>query len=433
MRASIKTLFLCATLLLLLTAGMFYARSINATSSLWPDEDRTDQVKFDHSKHSDAACTDCHAAVTSEHAEDNLLPNPTKCKDCHEEKDVRGFLKIDASVPLSQASFMRKDKPIHFSHAKHITVVGKDCNVCHANFTKIAYSSESPMRLPTMTVCVNCHSDQASTVNTAAHAVTAAPTACLACHTTMTGLLPPSHREADFRTTHKHAVRLGAQKENCASCHTDASCQSCHSGSGVDASAVASRFYAPEQPRVEAMDNARPMVVQQVHRMNFRFTHGLDADAKSTECQSCHEPATFCAQCHGSKQEAVGFSPVPPSHGAAGFIVLGVGSGGGLHATLGRRDIEQCAACHQQDGTEPACVKCHIDPDGIKNTNPRTHEPGFMKSTNGSWHEDAGAACYVCHVDAHAHPGDKTGLGFCGYCHAAKPGRIAPLQGGSSR
>jgi hypothetical protein len=332
-------------------------------------------------------------------------------------------------VPLERAGFSRAEKKIRFSHAQHLGIQGTKCETCHANFTTIGLSAESPMPLPTMEVCATCHANLAPTVKFAAHADLTAPTACLSCHTTMAGLLPPSHREADFRTTHKHAVRTGLQKENCASCHTDQSCQECHSGSGIDASSVASRFYAPAQPRVEALDNARPQSIALVHRIDYRFTHGLDAGAKAMQCQSCHEPATFCGQCHASPREATGAAPVPASHGAPGFVV----AGGGLHATLARRDIEQCAACHQQDGAEPACVKCHIDPDGIRNTNTRTHESGFMRDVEGPWHEDGGAACYVCHVDANAHLGGTKGKGFCGYCHGAAGSRALQMHGGSKR
>ena len=215
---------------------------------------------------------------------------------------------LDESIPLTQAKFTRKEKQIHFSHAKHMPLVGKKCDVCHADFTKIDFSSESPMTLPTMEVCTTRVSDQASTASLISNQkTTPAPPECLACHTTLAGLKPPSHREADFRTSHKEIIRLGSQKENCASCHSDSYCQECHSGSGVSSGSVASRFYAPDQPRVESMDNAHPMVVQKVHDLNYRFTHGIDADWKFVQCQSCHEERTFCAQCHNSSQRGCAF------------------------------------------------------------------------------------------------------------------------------
>jgi hypothetical protein len=96
---------------------------------------------------------------------------------------------------------------------------------------------------------------------------------------------------------------------------------------------------------------------------------------------------------------------------------MGVGSGGGLHAKLAKRDIETCAACHDAQGADPACILCHTDYDGIKGTNPRTHVPGFMAGNEGIWHNDPGATCYVCHTDANARVGGVKGQKFCGYCH----------------
>lgn len=62
------------------------------------------------------------------------------------------------------------------------------------------------------------------------------------------------------------------------------------------------------------------------------------------------------------------------------FKTLGVGSGGGDHATLAKRDIERCMSCHDVNGADPTCITCHFDADGIKGTNPKTHPVGFMSN-----------------------------------------------------
>ena len=64
------------------------------------------------------------------------------------------------------------------------------------------------------------------------------------------------------------------------------------------------------------------------------------------------------------------------------FTTIGVGTGGGEHATLARRDIERCISCHDVQGADPTCITCHLDSDGIKGTNPKTHPAGFMKGEN---------------------------------------------------
>ena len=39
--------------------------------------------KFSHAQHKNAACTDCHAAVSSKDSGDILIPNISTCRDCH--------------------------------------------------------------------------------------------------------------------------------------------------------------------------------------------------------------------------------------------------------------------------------------------------------------------------------------------------------------
>ncbi|MBI3579527.1 MAG: hypothetical protein HY089_08995 [Ignavibacteriales bacterium] len=107
----------------------------------------------------------------------------------------------------------------------------------------------------------------------------------------------------------------------------------------------------------------------------------------------------------------------PATHQEAGFVTLGVGSGGGKHASLARRDIESCASCHDAQGADPTCTTCHTDPDGIKGNDPKSHARGFMMDSEGAWHSDPGATCYTCHTDPNARVGGIKGQGFCGYCH----------------
>ena len=69
-------------------------------------------------------------------------------------------------------------------------------------------------------------------------------------------------------------------------------------------------------------------------------------------------------------------------------------------------------------GADPTCLTCHVDNDGIKGTNPKTHPGGFMKDAHGDWHSDPGSVCFNCHVGAS--PQSPSGIGFCGYCHGSK-------------
>lgn len=171
-------------------------------------------------------------------------------------------------------------------------------------------------------------------------------------------------------------------------------------------------------PRKSGMDRPMALAGQNVHDLNYKFTHGIDAKGRSADCQTCHRQESFCADCHMSGSAALGGS-MPTSHEQPGFTMIGVGSGGGTHASLAKRDIQRCAACHDAEGGDPSCITCHVDMDGIKGTNPKTHPAGFMKDSNGDWHTDNASTCYTCHNDANARPSGKAGQKFCGYCHGA--------------
>jgi hypothetical protein len=159
------------------------------------------------------------------------------------------------------------------------------------------------------------------------------------------------------------------------------------------------------------------MSLQFAHAMNYRFTHGIDAKARKADCYSCHSAQEFCAQCHTAGGiDATAYKPA--WHLGAGFTTLGYGSGGGRHAIEARRDIENCITCHDVQGNDPTCTTCHMDADGVKSTDPATHEKGYMSGDHGPWHTTTGAVCYNCHTDMNARPGGEKGRGFCGYCHA---------------
>ena len=103
------------------------------------------------------------------------------------------------------------------------------------------------------------------------------------------------------------------------------------------------------------------------------------------------------------------------SHIGPDFKTIGVGSGGGEHAILARRDLESCTACHDVQGADPSCITCHLDSDGIQGTNPKTHISNFLRNEEGDWHQDAGSICYNCHTSAT--PQSPITSGFCNYCH----------------
>jgi hypothetical protein len=255
-----------------------------------------------------------------------------------------------------------------------------------------------------MATCNSCHND------------TKATTACEKCHTDFASLRPIEHNRTNFIHEHKRLARLGDAK--CGVCHSQETCIDCHNGSELIKVDVLGRDLTSQRsPRLTAIDRGQEMCLTKIHDLNFRFTHGIAAKGKSMECQTCHNSEKYCSTCHEAGGNINQGAFKPASHAVAGFTTLGVGSSGGEHARLARRDIESCAACHGAEGADPVCITCHVDPDGIKGNDPKTHDPGFMSNTHGPWHFDPGANCYMCHTDVNAHPGGVKGQKFCGYCH----------------
>jgi len=365
-------------------------------------------IKFSHKAHKDnAACEDCHVAVpNSKSLNDKLMPNHDVCSTCH---DVTDKTKCDKChydnvyKPLIQTKV-----ELTFDHSFHISKQKMKCETCHKGIFDVDYAEDAVQPGPKMETCYSCHNNKTGTAS-----------ACEACHTSTADLKPQSHKSNDFLHTHKFAARdLNA---NCIMCHDNASCQECHTSTTmITEKNTPNDFYEPYSPS-NSTRGVKQQQITRVHDLNWRFTHGIESKGKTSECQSCHQIETFCASCHQSKQGDFSLGGIEPaSHLEPGFMIIGVGTGGGEHATLARRDIESCAACHDVQGGDPVCIQCHTDPDGIKGTNPKTHPANYMHDVHGDWHTSQGSICFNCHTGSS--PSSPAGVGFCGYCHGANGG-----------
>lgn len=363
-----------------------------------------DIIKFSHKLHAELEfdCSACHTnVVSSKSLNDRLLPEKDVCASCHDVEDDSQCQTCHYDEIYEP--FIKSNPSLIYDHSFH-SAQGLNCEDCHKGFADVDYSYEASQPHPPMNSCYSCHNDYS-----------VASMACEACHISTADLIPQDHKVLSFFDNHK----FHAQKEDaeCAMCHENDFCESCHvSTNRLDASNSSRDFYTPYSPH-RYTDNAKVQQLNRVHDLNYRFTHGVDAKGKNMECQTCHETSSFCAECHqGGGGDFALEGMVPLSHRQQDFIRFGVGSGGGSHAVLARRDIERCASCHDTYGADASCVLCHVDPDGIKGTNPKTHQSGYMKSVNGDWHSDKGSVCFDCHNDAGARAG-IAGQGFCGYCH----------------
>ncbi len=409
-------IFLLAGLLIFLSSTAYLVKDSSGLKKLSPKVfatqryDNSKIIKFNHKLHvTDAGvkCEDCHTrAVNSGSSKDNLNPKKENCAGCHDVKDEKtcNLCHYDGVYKKLKTS----KSELNFSHKQHIESEKKACLDCHNGLDKVKFSKESVTAFPVMESCFSCHNTQKASGN------------CESCHNNLTNLTPNNHQSPNFLNEHRVVEALGS-KNNCMMCHSDNFCQACHSPIGYKGNNTKEDFYAPYYTKENAVRTDRTSLqkLSTAHDLNYRFTHGLDANQKSFECKTCHETQTFCASCHQNGGELV-TGIAPTSHQIPNFTTFGVNTGGGLHSELAKKDIESCQSCHDVEGRDPTCLKCHFDNDGIRGTNPKTHDNGFMKDEKGIWHDTEGANCYSCHTDANARPNGITGVGFCGYCHGAQ-------------
>ncbi|MBT3342428.1 MAG: cytochrome c3 family protein [Gemmatimonadetes bacterium] len=348
------------------------------------------QPPFPHQYHVEEEgieCADCHEGVEeSRAASDHLLPEPDMCLDCHEEGDVR------LDYPVAERS-------IYFDHARHTQELELECTTCHTGLFDEAVRSTG--YLPVMDDCMACHNGGA------------APRDCESCHVEDRAVLQPDTHTADWAEL--HGPEASFADASCVPCHAVTDCEDCHAGGQL--SELADLGAARQSPFAPLLDGSAVNAINAVHGLNFRYLHGIEARGKSSDCLTCHEIDTgdFCAECHNPAGDE-GLRPI--WHGGAdwGALAGAIGSGGGRHAEMARRDMENCAVCHDARGDDPTCLQCHIDRTPGLGNDPSTHSRDFADEIGeGDFHDDDTAVCYTCHVAA-AQAGDQ----FCGYCHGSK-------------
>lgn len=399
-----KNLYIVAVLASIVGLVLFGRGS--AAASEGDHIDKKQLIKFSHAKHIEAGteCVQCHNAEASTQSSDRILPTHTECQSCHEQ-EVNETCNFCHTGDDNMQALPNPVRDIHFNHKQHVAEQGMKCETCHQDLGKTDFATAH--NLPSMATCNTCHNNVKATNQ------------CEACHTNLAALRPASHNLGNFKREHSRIMNLRTFDANCQSCHTEQSCAECHDGSNLTALSAGVKT-GMLSPRVSGNDKAQALIGESVHGINYKFTHGIEAKGKAADCQTCHRSQEFCSDCHNNGSVALG-GVVPTSHEAPGFTTIGVGSGGGSHATLARRDIQRCMSCHDVEGGDANCITCHVDNDGIKGTNPRTHKSGFMRDNeDGEWHNDVNANCFVCHTDANAKPSGKPGQGFCGYCHGVK-------------
>lgn len=327
-------------LIFLFAAVMLF--SAYETATLVADkkqQDRSEIIKFSHRVHAELLieCVDCHsAAPASTSSKDNLIPMKPDCALCHDVSDECALCHFEDVY----VTFEPTEPSLYFNHQYHYETLNISCETCHASISESDYATADHM--PLKGNCMDCHDGGQASMD------------CESCHIETKTLMPASHLVANFEREHKRVVRSGAFGAECASCHMQTFCQDCHESAGLMFSTHgftrATPLYSPEAAGKGTTS------LDRVHDPNYKFTHGFDARSKRTQCQTCHDMQTFCADCHFDGAGVATGAFKPPSHDQPDFLML---AGGGRHAQLARRDIENCMTCHDLQGRDPSCMLCH--------------------------------------------------------------------------
>lgn len=180
------------------------------------------------------ACNGCHpAAAVSTRVDDDLLPSPEVCRECHD----------DAVAPRRPSA---PPAPVSkFSHALHLKMatilaplIAKTIDI--GNYLDPAAAAGVRAQLPGSNACEACHRglEQSDQVTTAAlprmadclvcHTQIDLPWSCEDCHAKSPALAPASHQVQHFMDLHSSG-KLKLDRTTCALCHgREFTCMGCH-------------------------------------------------------------------------------------------------------------------------------------------------------------------------------------------------------------
>jgi len=291
---------------LLFIVGLFAGLAIFAAAG------QKDSLIFSHRKHVDEMgieCSTCHArADSSLKGTDNLLPDMETCFQCHDGDSAPNECTLCHTNPDEAEVVPRiTDYSPKFPHETHLQA-GEKCLTCHVGISK---ATDTAVRhLPKMNQCQSCHRQKE----------VSDPLKCQVCHTPKEDLQPITHK---LEWKHAHQFAAESSPKECAQCHAQSYCESCHEGKNL---------------------------THRTHPLNYEWNHAIDAKMNKTQCISCHEDEVFCIQCHQEKHV------MPPSHNRVDWANR---IDGGQHKIEAEFDLESCIACHGDYKTYPTCFSCH--------------------------------------------------------------------------
>ena len=342
------------------------ARTLS-TTEVRDRAEQADTIVFAHGPHlvKGASCLTCHKAAVAREGSAELerprphLPREAECKRCHTSPEQQACAYCHER-PREAASYPPRDTELVFAHSTHVERANGLCIRCHVSTDRRAtLSTFEPRGVPPMETCTGvCHSRDMDRM------------ACSKCHTDLqrygvAQLSSVSHTPGFVRT---HGAEVRNDAATCGQCHEPTHCAECH------------------QPSAGLpLEQLVPMKVARdlVHRADFFSRHGMEAQTLQGTCTRCHGIG-FCDGCH--RASGVGGSVGPESRHEPGWLDPSSPRG---HAAVARRDIVQCAACHESDA-EQLCVSCHR----VGGPALSPHPPGFGRDMDPMSH----GLCRSCHL-----------------------------------
>ncbi len=185
-----------------------------------------------------------------------------------------------------------------FTHEAHFGIGVSDCAACHVANTH----EKDQINRPRMTTCYQCHSTRPDAK---------APGDCSLCHPPELNPEPATHLVANW-LPERHPDAAKANPFDCASCHEQSFCDSCHGlplphAAGFNERPHAEAFFAdpelcetchPRQPLVERDECDTCHHPQGPASSTWIGWHPrVVADRGAEACFQCHATAT-CKTCH---------------------------------------------------------------------------------------------------------------------------------------
>jgi hypothetical protein len=291
---------------------------------------KSDHIKVPHALHANGKveCIACHDELyDAKDLEKRVLPAESKCLECHREQKSKGQCSFCHTDVGKAEAWPARTPTLRMSHAGHIDRVKEDCHVCHKTLPNPLRAEDAT---PPMSACLSCHE----------HRRDYDEGRCSVCHLDLARfpLKPVSLFSHQGNFVREHGRSARAAEATCAQCHEQTFCSDCH----ANTVSLPVEWKFPE--RVDA---------NFIHRNDFIDRHAVESQADPASCRRCHG-TTFCADCH-RKQNLTPQAQNPRDPHPNGWSFPGSAQ---FHGTEARRDINQCAACHDQ-GARSVCVDCH--------------------------------------------------------------------------